>query len=116
VDTGKRLICRSEELSDRGAGVRFEQLRQGELVPAFAIRHRGRVRAFLNRCAHVGVELDWLPGRFFDDTASFLICATHGALYDPDTGCCAGGPCKGTGLIPLKAVEEDGAVYVLTQG
>ena len=26
----------------------------------------GVVRAYLNRCAHVPVELDWVEGEFFD--------------------------------------------------
>ncbi|HWS11212.1 MAG TPA: Rieske 2Fe-2S domain-containing protein [Rhodocyclaceae bacterium] len=116
MDTGKRLICRSGDLVDGGAGVRFEQRWQGELVPAFAIRHRGRVRAYLNRCAHVGVELDWMPGRFFDESGAFLICATHGALYRPDDGSCAGGPCRGANLVPLPVVEEEGEIFVTLQG
>ncbi len=116
MDSGKRLICRSDALREGGAGVRFEQRWQGELVQAFAIRQRGHVRAYLNRCAHVGVELDWLPGHFFDETGFYLVCATHGALYEPDTGRCADGPCRGAGLVRLEAVEEDGAVFVLTQG
>ena len=48
---------------------------------AFAVRFRGRVRAFLNRCGHLPVELDWEEGRFFDASGLYLICATHGALY-----------------------------------
>ena len=35
------------------------------------------------------MEMDWQPNRFFDDTGRWLLCATHGAVYQPDTGECA---------------------------
>ncbi len=111
MDRESGLICRSEDLRD-GAGVRFEVERGGETVPAFAVRHEGRVRAYVNRCAHVGVELDWNPGEFFDETRRFLVCATHGATYDPASGTCVYGPCKGRSLEPVGTVERDGHLYL----
>ena len=38
------------------------------------------------------MEMDWQPDRFFDDTGRWLLCGTHGAVYQPDTGECAAGP------------------------
>jgi nitrite reductase/ring-hydroxylating ferredoxin subunit len=108
----ERLICRSEELAEGGEGVRFEVVRYGTKEPAFDIRWRGQARAFLNRCGHVPVELDYHPGQFFDFTGHYLICATHGALYDPASGACRGGRCNGTGLKPVSVVEQDGAIYL----
>ena len=35
------------------------------------------------------------------------MCATHGALYEPDTGRCAGGPCRGGKLLPIRVIEQD---------
>jgi nitrite reductase/ring-hydroxylating ferredoxin subunit len=35
--------------------------RHGKDEPAFVIRHRGHPHAYLNRCAHVPMEMDW-PG------------------------------------------------------
>ena len=70
----------------------------------------GAVHAYLNRCTHVAMELDFQPNRFFDDSGQFIICATHGALYSPDTGKCQGGPGRG-GLIPIEVSEQDGVVH-----
>jgi nitrite reductase/ring-hydroxylating ferredoxin subunit len=109
-----RLICRSEDLQDGGTGVRFELSWQGETTPAFAVRHAGKVHAYLNRCGHVPVQLDWQPGEFFDHSQVYLICATHGALYAPDSGRCMGGRCNGQGLQALPVSEHDGVVYLLT--
>lgn len=110
---GERLICDSAALVEGGAGVRFSLAVRGVETPAFAIRFGGRVRGYLNRCAHVPVELDWRPGAFFDDSGLYLICATHGALYHPASGACVGGRCAGRGLIPLPVVERDGHVYLV---
>ncbi|HTN50008.1 MAG TPA: Rieske 2Fe-2S domain-containing protein [Burkholderiaceae bacterium] len=101
-------LCRSDALADGGRGVRFTVMFRGEAAPAFAIRHCGQAYAYLNRCAHVQMELDWQPGDFFEPDAEFLICATHGALYDPATGACAGGACAGHGgLRPIRVIERD---------
>lgn len=109
---GERLICTSAELAEGGDGVRFDLAGPEGGVPAFAVRWHGAVCAYVNRCAHVPVELDWQPGRFFDDSGLYLICATHGALYNPDDGYCVAGPCRGGRLAPLPVVERDDAVYL----
>lgn len=113
MDHEQHLICPASALLESGDGVRFEVQRGGELIPAFAVRYRGKVYAWVNRCAHVGVELDWQPGKFFDDSGLYLVCSTHGATYLPDEGRCTGGPCRGRGLSPLSVVERDGGVYCL---
>ena len=107
-----RLLCASGELTERGDGARFEFEWQGKTEAAFAIRHGGRVYAYLNRCAHIAMELDWKPGKFFDADGEYLICSTHGALYAPDSGACRGGPCRGAGLTRLPVFENDGQVYL----
>ncbi len=73
-------------------------------VPAFAVRYGGAVHGWINRCPHRGTELDWAPGEFFDDERRHLVCATHGALFEPDTGLCVAGPCRGQRLLPVVLV------------
>jgi nitrite reductase/ring-hydroxylating ferredoxin subunit len=107
------VICASGDLLDGGDGIRFTVTRPTGEEPAFVVRHGGRVRAYLNRCAHVPVELDWQPGRFFDSDRRYLICATHGALYEPGSGYCFAGPCKGRTLVPVEVEERDGGVYLV---
>ena len=109
-----RLICKSSELRDAGNGVRFATHdKNGEEASAFVIRHHGVVFGYLNRCAHIQVELDWQHGQFFDADSELLMCATHGALYLPDTGECIGGPCRGAFLTKLLITEKDGKVYLI---
>jgi nitrite reductase/ring-hydroxylating ferredoxin subunit len=110
---GERLICASAALRDAGDGVRFEIEYFGAPAPAFAVRTQGRVHAYLNRCAHVAMELDWREGQFFDLEGRDLICSTHGATYAAASGQCLGGPCSGTPLVRLLVEERDGSIYYL---
>jgi nitrite reductase/ring-hydroxylating ferredoxin subunit len=108
---GERVpLCKSGDLVDGGLAVPFDVVYAGQTCRAFAVRWRGRVHAYLNRCTHVAMELDWQPNRFFDDSGEWLLCSTHGAVYRPDTGACAGGPCRG-GLVPIALSEGEGVVH-----
>ena len=104
-------VCASTALVDGGEGVRFEIERDGKSMQAFAIRFQGRVHGYLNRCAHVPIELDWNHGEFFDSSKLYLMCSTHGAIYVPETGRCVGGPCRGSRLEPVALEESDGQVW-----
>lgn len=107
------VICASSELQDGGCGIRFSVVRWGRPEAAFAVRYLGVIKAYLNRCGHVPTELDWNPGEFFDVEGRYLICATHGAIYSPESGRCMGGRCNGKGLEPVAVVERDGHVYLM---
>lgn len=107
------MICDGADLQEGGKGVRFSVDHHGRPAPAFAVRYNGVVRAFLNRCAHVPIELDWVEGEFFDLSGLYLVCATHGATYLPDSGRCIRGPCAGRALAPLRIAEVDGKVCLI---
>ena len=104
-----RVICASADLADGAKGVRFELSTRSQ---GFAVRFCGTVRAFVNRCPHAGSELDWEPGEFFDETGLYLICSTHGALFEPGNGLCVAGPCRGAALEPLPIREGNGEVVL----
>jgi len=84
-----------------GAGIRQQLEFDGRMVPALVVNYRGQVHAYRNRCPHRGTELDWQPGEFFDEHKTHLVCATHGALFQVDTGKCVSGPCVGQSLTRL---------------
>jgi nitrite reductase/ring-hydroxylating ferredoxin subunit len=111
----ERLICAAEAVKEQGAGVRFELERWGLKQNAFVIRFEGAARAFLNQCGHIPVELDWQEGEFFDTTRLYLMCSTHGALYDPVSGRCISGRCAGRGLVPLPVMERNGHIYLMEE-
>ncbi len=108
----QRMICNSEELQEKGKGVRFELPELGERVTAFVVRFNGTAYGYVNQCAHLPVELDWNAGDFFTQSQDFLICATHGAHYEPHTGHCVLGPCQGKRLRPLAVNEQSGVISI----
>jgi nitrite reductase/ring-hydroxylating ferredoxin subunit len=103
-------LCQSAELRNGGDAVPFDVVYAGQTCRAFAVRYAGQVQAYLNRCTHVAMELDYQPNKVFDLTGHWLICASHGAVYEPSTGQCGGGPCRG-GLIKITCSERDGVVH-----
>ena len=109
----ERLICPSGSLPEAGRGVRFEVEYFGETAPAFVIRKNGEAHGYLNRCAHVAMELDWQEGVFFDASGRDLLCSTHGAVYDTSSGRCLGGPCNRTPLVKLRVEEREGQIYFM---
>jgi nitrite reductase/ring-hydroxylating ferredoxin subunit len=104
-------ICASDALQEGGKGVRFPLTVSGEDGTGFVVRYEGVVHAYLNRCAHVPIELDWNKGDFFESSGLYLMCSTHGAIYMPDSGKCAGGPCRGGRLRPINVFEKDSQVF-----
>jgi len=112
TDSGWSRICPAEALIEQGDGIRFAISGGSSPTPAFLLRIDGIARAYLNRCAHVPVELDWHEGKFLDDSGRSIVCATHGAVYDAASGRCQGGPCRGRGLQPVACREIDGWIEV----
>jgi nitrite reductase/ring-hydroxylating ferredoxin subunit len=103
-------LCNSSDLKDSSRAISFDVVYAGQTCRAFAIRFDSKVYAYLNRCGHIAMEMDYQPDHFFDETGRWLICATHAALYAPDTGSCTQGPCRG-GLVPISLTEREGVVY-----
>ena len=104
---GGTLVCPSHQLHDGGSGVKRDATYLDSPATVFFIRYGGAVHGYLNRCAHVPMELDWIEGQFFESSGLYLMCATHGAVYAPDTGRCVGGPCRGGRLRQVKVEERD---------
>lgn len=104
-------LCASDALQERGSALVFDVMLWREPARAFALRFDGRVVAYLNRCAHVPTEMDWQSGQFLDQDKRWIICAIHGATYEPSDGVCVGGPCRGERLMALDVFERDGQVF-----
>jgi nitrite reductase/ring-hydroxylating ferredoxin subunit len=104
-------LCASAELAERGRAFGWAVLEHGRPQRAFVLRIDGQARAYLNRCLHVPVEMDWMPGEFLDSERRTIICSIHGAAYDPAHGQCVGGPCGRGRLTPVPVAEEGGQVY-----
>ena len=100
-------IARVDELSP-GRSKKFLLSVGGREVEAFLLNVGGAFHAYVNRCRHVPMGLDWVENQFFTEDGQFIQCATHGAYYVPDTGECIAGPPCGKSLVrvPLR-IEGD---------
>jgi nitrite reductase/ring-hydroxylating ferredoxin subunit len=76
----------------------------GEEIEAFLLNVAGAHHAYVNRCRHVPMSLDWVENQFFTEDGRFVQCATHGAYYLPESGECVAGPPCGRSLhrVPLR--------------
>ena len=88
-------------------------MRRGKPIDGFVVNVDGRYHAYVNRCPHAGTALDLWPNEFMTEDGGHLICSTHGAIFEKDTGICVEGPCPGAALDAL-AVEVDGPSLVVT--
>ena len=125
ADPGPERLCASGDLAEKGQAVVFDVLSYRQPARAFALRFDDGVLAAYDAPfptpesragivafpEHVPTELDWQPGEFLDGGREFIICAMHGAIYEPATGRCAGGPCGRGRLSALEITERDGEVY-----
>ncbi len=111
-------VCQMEELQN-GQFVEFTVREESDGAPqsrGFVFLQQERLRAYLNRCPHLGIELNWMPGRFWDSDECFIQCATHGALFVPEDGRCIAGPCQGEALTPLEILCTGSQVMVKRPG
>lgn len=111
-----KTICKRSELIDGTSGghaIRFTIQRNEKVMPCFVVAFEDAIYAYANRCPHQGTELDWLPGEVFDDEGLYLMCATHGAVFEADSGLCAGGPCRGLSLERILVCDVDSDVMLV---
>jgi nitrite reductase/ring-hydroxylating ferredoxin subunit len=78
----------------------------------FVVRRGNDVYAYQNFCMHVGHPLNWKPDSFLTKDGSRIICSSHGALYEIESGICVAGPCPGKRLRAVEADVRDGQIFV----
>ena len=109
-------LCALEEIED-GEGKGFVLGAGTARRELFVVREGRRLWGYVNACPHVGTPLDWQPDRFLSADGGHILCATHGALFEIETGRCVSGPCAGDSLTPLPvALDEENRVWLLSPG
>lgn len=111
TETAEVMVGRLDELEDPGC--REFQIGEGDWpYRGFVVRQGDKVYAYQNFCAHVGHPLNWSPDSFLSKDRRAILCSSHGALYEIDTGLCFRGPCVGRSLRPVDVTVRDGTIYV----
>ena len=81
-------------------------------VEALLVNYQGEFFAFTNRCPHVGITLDWVDNQFFSVDRRYLMCANHGAVFEPQTGECIWGPCVGLSLQSIALEIKNNKIFL----
>ena len=103
------LLCSLDAIAD-GAAKGFGD---GTASSYFAIRKGDKAYVYQNCCPHAGAPLNWMPDRFLTMDRCQIICTSHGALFEIETGHCIAGPCKGEQLKSIATEIRDGQIWVL---
>ena len=106
---GGVVVARADEIGP-GETKKFLLVCDGREIEAFVVNHGGRLYAYVNRCRHIAMTMDWVENQFMTADGAFIQCATHGACYRTDTGECVYGPPLGKVLIPVPLTLHDGHV------
>ena len=104
-------VGRLDELEDPGC--REFQIGEGDWpFKGFVVRRGDEVYAYQNYCVHAGHPLNWQPDQFLTEDGAQIVCASHGAVYEIDSGVCVSGPCPGKILRPVDVDIRDGRIVV----
>lgn len=103
-------IARVDEVPP-GRSRKFLLERDGQEIEGFLVNVGGAFHAYVNRCRHVPMGLDWVENQFFTEDGQYVQCATHGAYYVPETGECVAGPPCGKSLIRVPLRIEDDEIF-----
>ena len=81
----------------------------------FVVNFKGEIFAYVNRCRHVPMTMDWVDNQFFEESGQYLMCQTHNAYYEPRSGECIAGPPTACGKLLYRVpIEIDrGVIYAL---
>ena len=106
------LVCRTTDIAP-GESLKFMLPIRGADEECFVINFRGQYHAYVNRCRHVPMAMDWIENQFFAEQDRYLMCQTHNAYFEPASGECIAGPPSACGKflyrVPLEI--EGGFIY-----
>ena len=112
AETAKIAIGRLEDLDDPGC--REFQIGDGDWpFRGFVVRQGNRVFAYQNFCVHAGHQLNWMTDSFLSRDRRAIQCASHGAMFEIDSGLCFRGPCVGKSLRAVDVELRDGQIFVI---
>ena len=95
-------LCRLDEIADPGArGFTFPAPEaKGRAFQGFVVRKAGALHGYVDACPHTGGPLPAAPDRYLDAKGDWILCWTHGAMFQIADGLCVAGPCVKRSLRP----------------
>lgn len=91
---------------EEGQSVGFLENEEGQDT-FFVIKAQGQLFAWLNACPHVnGAPMAWRKNAYMNGSKTHIVCHAHGALFEPTTGLCIQGPCRGQFLSEVNVLVD----------
>jgi len=105
-----RLIGRLDDMRE-GEARAFGPF-DGSRIKAFAVCKAGRVYAYWDACPHYGdTPMAWRANAYLNAAGDRIVCASHGAEFEIETGLCVLGAALGQRLDPAPIeARPDGAL------
>ena len=98
------LICSLDDLIDNKAILLEEK--NNYLPGLIVFKNKNIIKIWINDCPHANLSLDLIKGKVQSNDGK-LLCANHGAKFDPESGICLKGPCKKKYLTNFPFVIEN---------
>ena len=98
-------LCNIEDLKEEKALVIKGD---NKYLPGIIIyKGKASIHIWYNNCPHANLTLDLIEGKV-QSKNNDLLCANHGAKFNPETGECIKGPCKNSFLtiFPFKIINN----------
>ena len=111
VTTGA-FLCRSEEIAE-GEALAFSS-RPGSRTKVILVRRHGALHAYWDACPHYGdTPMAWRTNEYLNAGRDRIVCASHGAEFEIETGRCVLGAALGKSLsrAPIE-VDAAGEVHL----
>jgi nitrite reductase/ring-hydroxylating ferredoxin subunit len=99
-------------LPDHGGKAIQYKADDGKVLNIFIQKIEGVIAAYENVCPHAGTPLNLFNDKFLDLDNKYLLCRTHGAKFDVNTGECIAGPCKHEFLRKIAFEIKDGRFVI----
>jgi len=107
----ERVVCRLSDLDQHNA--RAFTIGSGDWpLRGFVVRVGSEVHGYVNHCPHAGHPLNLRPHKFLTPDGALILCSSHGAVFEKQTGYCVAGPCAGKTLKPVPLTVEFGFIML----
>ena len=109
--TAGHFLCRTGEIAEGEASAFPAQ--QGVRAKLILVRRHGSLYAYWDACPHYGdTPMAWRTNAYLNANRDRIVCASHGAEFEIDSGRCVRGPCLGDRLEAVMIEIKDGMVLV----
>ncbi|MCF6288973.1 MAG: Rieske (2Fe-2S) protein [Proteobacteria bacterium] len=111
------MICELAKISAITDNIWYEYCLQSNngLISIMLLKQNNQYIAYKNFCPHQGRRLDYVAGKFLLTPNGNILCPTHGAEFNPQSGLCISGPCVGESLQPVTIKTNEESIFTVIE-